>query len=196
VTEELVDTQIFSIKKNEIKKDKSSNLNSLTKNNYNINNNNTNTNKIKLKEIIPKLNKIKIKFTKRENLDKKIVKLFKNFIKEKIKRKNENENIKNLGFWNRFTQGMCNPPFNFYDEITNEFIEFKSVNSLYIIWIFQNEFSTELYKEFIKNKGESVYESIADFFKIKENEDLKIARYYIFNFYSIFSFENYQQGIY
>ena len=160
----------------------------------NIHNSSSSTNnKIKLTDIIPKLSQIKIKFTKRENLDKKIIKLFKAFIKEKIKRKS-NEEIKNLGFWNRFTQGMCNPPFKFYDEITNEMIEFKSTNSLYIIWIFQNEFSTELYKQFLKAKGNSLYETIIEFFELKEVEDKKMAKYYIFNFYSIFSFDNYQQG--
>ena len=121
------------------------------------------------------------------------MKLFKFFIKERIK--NKAENIKNLGFWNRFSQGYFNPPFNFFDDIANESIEFRSVNSLYIIWIFQNEFSTELYKEFIKSEGESLFQRILDSFGIIENEDLKIAKYYIINFFSIFSFENnYQKG--
>lgn len=193
--EELVDTnmsKIFSIKKNEIKVDKSSNLNCLQKINHNISN--PKSPKVKLNQIIPKLKQIKVKFTKRENLDKKIIKFFKAFIKEKIKR-HDTKSIKNLGFWNRFAQGMCSPPFNFYDEITNEYIEFKSVNSLYIIWVFQNEFSTELYNEFIQVKGENVFENIKNFFMIKENDDLKLARYYIFNFYSIFSFENFGTNI-
>ncbi len=103
--------------------------------------------------------------------------------------------MKNLGFWNRFSQGYYNPPFNFLDEFTNELIEFKSFNSLYIIWIFQNEFSTELYKEFIKINGEYVFQDILDSYGVIEKEDIKITKYYLYNFYSIFSFENnYQQG--
>jgi len=137
---------------------------------------------------LPNLNSIKIKFTKRENVDKKIVKLYKNFIKEKIKQdKKKAEELKNLSFWNRFVQGMYTPPFNFVDECTNENIEFKSTNSIYVLWIFQNEFANELYMQFLQEKGNKLIDSFVDFFDITENDDIKMIKYYIFNFNKIFS---------
>lgn len=143
---------------------------------------------LKLNDIIPHLQNIKFKFSKRENIDKKIIKLFKNFIKDKIKQdKKKSEEMKNLSFWNRYVQGMYTPPFYYVDECTNETIEFKSTNSIYILWIFQNELANELYTLFLQEKGNNLIDSFVEFFDITESEDIKMIKYYILNFNKIFS---------
>lgn len=178
-----MENKIFEIKRKNYANDKCSNINSLTKQSIPASKKN-----LKLNDILPCLNNIKIKFTKRENVDKKIIKLFKNFIKEKIKQdKKKLEEFKNLSFWNRFVQGMYSPPFNYVDECTNETIEFKSTNSLYILWIFQNELSNELYSQFLQEKGSDLIYTFINFFDITESDDIKMIKYYIFNFNKIFS---------
>ncbi len=178
--------KVFDIQRISYFKDKGSNIHCLSKTNIPKNKKN-----LKLNDLIPNLNNIKIKFTKRENVDKKIIKLFKNFIKDKIRKKDkkltEEFLFKNLSFWNRFIQGMFTPPFYYMDESRNESIEFKSMNSLYIIWIFQNEFANELYFQFLKEKGNILVDSFIDFFDIKEEENIKTIKYYIRNFNKIFS---------
>jgi ferric iron reductase protein FhuF len=177
------ENKIFEIKRDNYIKDKNSNINSLTKQNISAVKKN-----LKLNEIIPQLQNIKFRFSKRENVDKKIIKLFKNFIKNKIKQdKMKSEEMKNLSFWNRYVQGMYTPPFYYVDECTNKTIEFKSSNSIYILWIFQNELSNELYTLFLQEKGNNLIDSFVDFFDITESEDIKMIKYYIFNFNKIFS---------
>lgn len=187
---ESAEKKILLINNNECIKDKSSNLNSLTKEYFpkkEIKNN-----PYKIKQLLPSLNQIKIKFTKRENIDKKIMKLLKNFIKVNIKKKNQNflNEIKNVGFWNRFIQGMYTPPFKIVDDSTNENLEFKSMNSFYLVWIFQNDFATEIYKLFLKEKSNVLLDSFIEYFNLKESDDIKTLKYYIYNFHKIFSLDN------
>lgn len=177
--------KVFNIERNSYIKDKSSNFNSLTKQSITMPKKN-----IKLLDILPNLNQIKLKFTKRENIDKKIIKFFKNFVKGKIKNeKKKTEEIRNISFWKRFIQGMYTPPFYYVDESTNETIEFKSTNSLYIIWIFQNEFANELYSQFLQENGNDLFNKFLEFFEVNEKEDKKVLKYYMFNFNKIFSLE-------
>lgn len=142
----------------------------------------------KIKEILPYLSQIKFKFTKRECVDRKILKLFKKFIKEKLKHfKTTKCTLNNSDFWEKFLSGAYTPPFKIYDESTLETIEFKTMNTLYIAWIFQNDSARYLYTNFIEEKSSSVFYSLKEFFEIKEEPDSRILKYYILNFHNIFS---------
>jgi len=94
---------------------------------------------------------INIKFTKRENIDKKIIRKFKNYLKE-------NMTIEELKgeFWFSFIKLNLFPPMKFKEG--EDIIEFKSFNTKYMLWLFKHKHSVELYQKFINHRFHDIVE--------------------------------------
>ena len=156
----------------------------------NNNNNNNNNNKITIKNEKNQKQKIKefqFKFTKRENIDKKVIRKFRKFIKEKFK-KNSPEIvsfISNNKFWYDFISQNLMPPFVYSQEKK----DFKSFNTKYMIWVFEHKFSAELYNIFINNNFNNIFENFVKKFNLNnENEEYFLLKNYLNSLPNIFSF--------
>ena len=121
-----------------------------------------------------KIKEFKFKQLKRENVDKKILRKFKKFLKHILKNKNEKENdnevknyISNNEFWFDYIKMNLMPPFC-YDK---EKISFKSFNTQYLCWFFEHKFSLELFNIFIKNNYDDLLELIVNTYNLNEQSD-------------------------
>jgi hypothetical protein len=157
-------------------------------------------NKEKIKKKIPFLKEFNPKFTKRENIDKKVLRKFKKFLKDYYKtHKAEFDQLENKEFWIIFLNGNLFPPMKYIQKDLSRTIEFKSFNTQYMAWIFSHKPSNRLYEMFLKQKGEDLYNSIIKKFKIdsesRDNiETLSQLKCYVFNIAEIFSFVNKNTG--
>ena len=117
-----------------------------------------------------KIKEFKFKLFKRENLDKKILRKFKKFLKAELKGENDKEIknfINNNGFWLDYISMNLMPPF-FYEK---ENISFKSFNTQYLCWFFEHKFSLELYNIYIKINYEKLLPIIKKAYNLDENSD-------------------------
>ena len=192
----------FFINNKSYNKEKNNNLKVYNKKNNNKNNKNNeltsissnNTKKISTKQIVinfpkyksyktdhrkKKIKEYKFKKIKRENVDKKILRKFKKFLKNRLKEKSENEvknYINNNGFWPDYISMNLMPPFSY----EKENISFKSFNTDYLCWFFEHKFSLELFNIFIKIKYNDLLDKIKDDCKLKENsDDYNLLKVYI-----------------
>lgn len=101
-------------------------------------------------QIDNKKNKMKdfqFKFSKRENIDKKILRKFRKYLRDGYK-KNLSDImpiILQSTFWYHFIQDNILPPFNYPLEKK----EFKSFNGGFMHWIFEHDSAYELYSLFL-----------------------------------------------
>ena len=127
---------------------------------------------------------------KRENVDKKILRRFKKYLKGKLKEKIENEvknYIKDFPFWYDYIKDNLMPPF-LYEK---EKIYFKSFNTQYLCWFFEHKYSLELYNIFIKEKYEELLNLIKTKYKLEENTDeYNLLKTYINSMPLIYGNEN------
>ena len=136
-----------------------------------------------------KLREFKFKFTKRENIDKKILRKFRKYLKEKRQKKTdcemEIENIiQNNKFWTDFINKNLLPPFIY----TEEEKEFKSFNTKYMFWIFEHSYSYELYNNFIQYNYTYVISHFERKYKISEtHEEYCLLKAYINSLPSIYA---------
>jgi hypothetical protein len=115
----------------------------------------------KIKSKIPFLREFQMKFTKRENIDKKLIRKFRKFLKNYVHRTGTNlQNIEDGDFWRAFINEELYPPMKFRCIEQNRLYEFKSFNTNYMSWVFSNHEANNFYDEFLKEKGEEVYHSI------------------------------------
>jgi len=155
----------------------------------------TSSNNINPKEKvkIPYLKKFNPKSIKREEIDKKVIRKFKKFIKDKIKKNLYKETSANYFFWKDFSTKNLLPPMCYSQN--NCTYEFKSFNSNYIVWLFSQNESKDLYKAFIEENKEDLYESIKQMIKVSITEDIVIELTNIFDyiqeFSSIYGINNY-----
>ena len=186
-----INSKVYNKEKNNNKNQ--TNINDKKIESISINSNNiSNKNKLKYKnETNPKLKsykydgrkkkikEYKFKKVKRENLDKKILRKFKKFLKHSLREKTENEvknYIKNNGFWPDYISMNLMPPFS-YDK---EKITFKSFNTQYLCWFFEHKFSLELFNIFIQLKYNDLLELIKVNCKLKEDsEDYNLLKVYL-----------------
>ena len=122
------------------------------------------------------------KFLKKENIDKKIFRRFRKFVKLLYK---ENKNLpifsKNQLFWKKFYIKNLLPPVKIVLN-NDELIEHKSFNTQYLLWLFNQEGTTEIFQLFAKSELENVVnEFIIDYNlnKIKEPDIIEKLREYI-----------------
>lgn len=116
------------------------------------------------------IKKFKFHLLKRENIDKKILRKFKKFLKRKSKEKIQNEiknYIINSKFWPDYIKMNLMPPF-YYDK---EKIKFKSFNTKYLCWLFEHACSQELFNIFIKNNEYDLLKLIENAYNISKNSD-------------------------
>jgi hypothetical protein len=141
-----------------------------------------------LQKKLPMLQSFKPKYTKRENIDKKILRKFKVFLKER-------HNDKMLlipgsssekHFWVMFLNGNLFPPMKYTDGSTGEQVEFKSFNTKYLLWIFSKKGAKEFYEKFTQEEGSAVIANISSDYGVHESSDLNQLEYYMNNFSFIF----------
>jgi len=139
---------------------------------------------------IPFLKNFNPKIIKREEIDKKIVRKFKKFLKEKIKLRLYNIYNPNYLFWSDFVNKNLLPPFN-YNEV-NEFIEFKSFNINYMVWLMSHNGSNDLYSAFMKDRKPEMIDTLKKMIKgnLNEHNILEFTQIleYMENFNDIFNF--------
>jgi hypothetical protein len=117
-----------------------------------------------------KIKEYKFRQLKRENVDKKILRKFKKFLKNKSKEKENNEIksfIKSNEFWSEYIKLNLMPPFN-YDK---ENITFKSFNTQYLCWFFEHKFSLELFNIFVRDNYENLLTMIKEAYTLSEDSD-------------------------
>ena len=107
----------------------------------------------KLKNIVPFLREFKPRFLKKENIDKKILRKFRNYVKVIYKTDQEALNNKDRNFWQNFISANLLPPMKYEDERK---IEFKSFNTKYLLWLFSKEGCCKFYQDFASKFGEGI----------------------------------------
>ena len=137
-----------------------------------------------------KIKEFKFKHLKRENVDKKILRKFKKFLKNKLKEKKDNEvknYINNNEFWLEYIKVNLMPPFN-YDK---EKKSFKSFNTQYLCWFFEHKFALELFNIFTKNYYDDLLKLIINTYNLDEDtEDYLLLKTYINTMPLIYGKEN------
>jgi hypothetical protein len=149
-----------------------------------------NKNQEKLKNKVPFLKDFNPQFLKKENIDKKILRKFRNYVKSVYKTNNE---IFSLGkiFWKNFISSNLLPPMKYVENGSP--LEFKSFNTKYLLWLFSKQGAVQLYKEFAEKYGEEImhdFISSYDLVNVDNNEEpgiLEKLKYYVFNLHSIYS---------
>jgi len=179
--EDIKNKKIINFKKYNYLNDPNSNYNNLT-NKYNIKKPLTVK---RFRENHPFLKAFHTKFIKKENLDKKIIRKFIKFIKVYY---SENKNFfifqKNALFWKKDNIQKLLPPTKLVDNNNGNFIEFKSFNAQYLIWLFNQEGMCELYNIFIKKEIENIINNFIKEYNLresKENNIIEKLREYLIN---------------
>ena len=116
-----------------------------------------------------KLKEFQFKFTKRENIDKKILRKFRKFLKEQYKKNQINviNILSNNKFWSDFVSLNLLPPFSYIIEEK----EFKSFNTGYMCWVFEHPNSIELYNIFIKPNYQYLINHFETKYHLNQNDD-------------------------
>ena len=157
------------------------NTNSIgNKRNSKISNNSKGSNKsYKLDLRKKKIKEFKFKQLKRENVDKKILRKFKKFLKTKSKEKGSNEiknYLNNNEFWQEYIKQNLMPPFDY----EKEKLSFKSFNTQYLCWFFEHKFSLELFNIFTKINYYNLLNSIKEAYNLsEESDDYSLLKNYI-----------------
>ena len=136
---------------------------------------------------LPFLNSFKPKYIKRETIDKKIIRTFKNYVVKEYKehRLELNNVTMDHDFFINLVNGNLLPPIDFYDATTGEYIKFNSFNCSYLLWFFSKKGVKEIYGNFINEKGKDFINSLSDYYEISSEEKTQLNNY-IFNFPFIF----------
>jgi hypothetical protein len=109
------------------------------------------------------------KFLKKENIDKKIFRKFRNYVKEKFQKESNNIIFSpELEFWKNFCCSNLLPPMKYKN------YEFKSFNTKYFLWLFSQFGSINLFKEFIKEKGNLVIENFINEYNLENSTEINI----------------------
>ena len=132
-----------------------------------------------------KLKEFQFKFTKRENVDKKVLRKFRKFLKEKYKKNQANicSIISNNKFWLDFISLNLLPPFSYIAEEK----EFKSFNTGYMCWIFEHANSVELYNIFIKANYQNLISHFESKYKLTNDEQFPQLKTYLNTLAIVFS---------
>jgi len=113
------------------------------------------------------------------------------FLKDKYKHKelNLDNNFAEKHFWVMFINGNLLPPMKFNDNNTNEYIEFKSFNSKFLLWLFSKKGAKEFYDLFIKEQGKAVLSHISTDYNLSSIDDINQLEYYMNNLAYIFDLQ-------
>ena len=136
---------------------------------------------------LPFLNSFKPKYIKRETIDKKIIRTFKNFVAKEIKEKRLEINTTTMdySFFINLMYGNLLPPIDFVDATTGEVIKFNSFNCNYLLWFFSKKGVKDIYLHFINEKGKEFINNLSEHYEISLEEKNQLNNY-ISNFPFIF----------
>jgi len=149
-------------------------------------------NKTKKEETIfsqlPYLNSFKPKYIKRETIDKKIIRLFKNYIIKEYKggRFKIDKKIVDQHFFINLVNGNVLPPFEFHEVGTEEYIKFNSFNCGYLLWFFSKKGVKDLYNNFISEKGKEFINDMSQYYELGTEDEKYQLENYIMNMPNIF----------
>ena len=148
---------------------------------------------------LPFLNSFKPKYIKRETIDKKIIRTFKNYVVKEYRQKRFeiNPSTMDQNFFINFVNGNLLPPIDFYDASTGEYIKFNSFNCSYLLWFFSKKGVKDIYSNFINEKGKDFINNLSDYYEISQEEKNQLNSY-IYNFPFIFDISlvnNITQGV-
>ena len=100
------------------------------------------------------LRKFNPKSIKKEVIDKKIIRKFRKFLKNKIKLKKFNEYHPGFQFWKEFAFNNLVPPMLYINK--EEKVEFKSFKKGYIVWLVSKVGAKDFFSKFLKEKKGSL----------------------------------------
>ena len=166
------DEEIVNYKKYNYFNDPDSNYNNFTRK-YVVKNNP----KKRFRDIHPFLKTFNPKFLKKENIDKKIFRKFRKFVKSVLKQNSKNKTIiiKNELFWKKFCEKNLLPPVKIVEN-NGELIEHKSFNIKYLIWLFNQEGTVELFNLFSEKEGENVINSFINEYNLGKSKEPNIIQ--------------------
>jgi hypothetical protein len=154
--------------------------------------------KDRLKDKVPFLRDFNPKFLKKENIDKKILRKFRNYVKVIYKDSRDQLVPFDIDFWKDFSNLNLLPPMRYTDVYAE--IEFKSFNINYMLWLFSKSGTVELYREFAGKLGHDLLQSFIDAYDLLNTSEEGIVdklKFYIHNIHEIYadktrkrSFEN------
>lgn len=125
----------------------------------------------RFKNRIPFLKSFNPKFLKKENIDKKIFRRFRNFVKEKYDVSQslffDHDNL----FWKEFCNTNLLPPMKYTNPISNRTIEFKSFNTKYFLWLFNQKGTFVFFNLFLQNQGENVLKSFITEYNLENSNE-------------------------
>lgn len=140
----------------------------------------------KLKDKFPLLRAFRPKYTKRENIDKKILRKFKLYLKDRMRNKTLDLENGDKNFWIMFINGNNFPPMKYTDANTEETVEFKSFNSKFLVWLFSKKGAVDYYQQFVQDRAVTVLDTLVTDYKISEKDDISQLENYIKNLSVIF----------
>ena len=137
---------------------------------------------------LPFLNSFKPKYIKRETIDKKVIRSFKNYIikEHKAKRFEINAETMDQSFFINLIHGNVLPPLNYHDLNNDEYIKFNSFNCSYLLWFFGKKGIKEIYNQFINEKGKEFIFEMTQYYEIPTEEEKNQLNSYIMNLPNIF----------
>ena len=136
---------------------------------------------------LPYLSSFKPKYVKRETIDKKIIRGFKNYLVKEYREKRFeiNNTTMDSNFFINFINGSLLPPIDFFDVNTNENVKFNSFNCSYLLWFFSKKGVKDIYLNFINEKGKDFIDNISKYYEISQDEKDQL-NHYINNYPFIF----------
>ena len=169
--EVIKENQIVNFRRYNYLTDPNSNYNNFTKK-YEI----KTIPKKRFRDIHPFLKSFNPKFLKKENIDKKIFRRFRKFVKILFK-KNRNLQVftRNPFFWKKFYFKNLLPPVKIILNHNGKLIEHKSFNTQYLIWLFNQDGTTELFEMFAKNESENVINNFIEEYDLNRSKEPDIV---------------------
>ena len=143
---------------------------------------------IKTKKL-PIIKEFNLKFIKRENIDKKVLRKFKKYLKDLYK-KNKLNNISK--FWQLFILDNLMPPMIFKNIQLNENVYFKSFNTTYMLWLFSHPGGDELYTLFYDNNYQKLINSFNNLISAEDDKSAIIN--YLSNFAYLYTHQDIKEN--
>jgi hypothetical protein len=144
--------------------------------------------KERIKDKVPFLKDFNPKFLKKENIDKKILRKFRNYVRAVYKESGIFFAKFDMGFWKNFSERNLLPPMIYRDNGAE--IQFKSFNVNYMVWLFSKCGAVELYSYFVVKQGNELLNSFVDEYGLNDTIEEGVVeklKYYIDNMHEMFN---------
>lgn len=134
----------------------------------------THTNQILFNQL-PFLSSFKPKYTKRENIDKKILRCFRKYLYDLSKVVTLYPSINESSFYIRFINKELFPPLTYVHPVSQEKITFKSFNSNFLLWFFSVPGIKEYYTKFTQEQ--SPVHELAHYYELNDHDTNQLKNY-------------------